>query len=164
MDKAVQEAVSEQVGKELYAAYLYLAMSAHFDRKSLVGFSRWMRMQAQEELTHAMRLFDFMNNRGATVRLSAIDSPPSEFGPPLAVFEEALAHERQVSELIHRLYDLALQNHDHATQLELQWFITEQVEEEKQVSTIADQVRMAGDNEAAILILDRELGARSGTA
>ena len=131
MDQAVQDAVSEQIGKEFYAAYLYLATSAHFDRTSLLGFSRWMRLQAQEELSHAMRLFDFMNSSGTVVRLGSIDEPPSEFGKPLPVFEAALAHEREVSDLIHRLYDLAVQKHDHATQLELQWFITEQMEEEK---------------------------------
>lgn len=164
MDQAVQDAVSEQIGQELYAAYFYLAGSAHFDRKSLLGFSRWMRMQAQEELGHAMRLFDFMNGRSAIVRLGPIEAAPSEFGTPLSLFEGALAKERQVSELIHRLYDLALQKHDHATQLELQWFITEQVEEEKMIGTIVDQLRMAGDNEAAVLILDRELGTRAAAS
>jgi ferritin len=164
MDRAVEDAVSEQIGQEFDAAYFYLGVSAHFDRKSLLGFSRWMRMQAQEELGHAMRLFDFMNGRSATVRLGTINPAPSEFGTPLSLFETALAKERQVSELIHRLYDLALQKHDHATQLELQWFITEQVEEEKLIGTVVDQLRMAGDNEAAVLMLDRELGARTPAA
>ena len=161
MDQAVQDAVSEQIGQEFFAAYFYLAASGHFDRKSLLGFSRWMRTQAREELTHAMRLFDFMNGRNALVRLGAIPAAPVDFGAPVSLFEAALQHERKVSELIHRLYDLALQKHDHATQLELQWFITEQVEEEKLMSTIVDQLRMAGDNEAAVLMLDRELGART---
>ena len=163
MDNAVQDAVSEQIGQEFHAAYFYLAISAHFDRKSLLGFSRWMRLQAQEELGHAMRLFDFMNGRSAIVRLDAVAAPPSEFGTPVKLFEAALAHERKVSELIHKLYDLAVQKHDHATQLELQWFITEQVEEEKTIGTVVDQLRMAGDNEAAVLMLDRELGARAAT-
>src|SRR5262245_62104223 len=118
MDPGVQDAVSEQIGQELYAAYFYLAISAHFDRRSLLGFSRWMRLQAQEELGHAMRLFDFMNGRSATVRLGPVEAPPSDFGTPLSLFELALTNERRVSELIHRLYDLALQKHDHATQLE----------------------------------------------
>ncbi len=98
---------------------------------------------------------------GATSKLGPIEAPPTEFGKPLAVLEAALAHEREVSKLIHRLYDLAVQKHDHAAQLELQWFITEQVEEEKNFGTVVDQVRMAGENEAAILILDREMGARA---
>ena len=160
MDEAVQDAVSRQIGQEFYAAYFYLAMSAHFDHKSLIGFSRWMRMQAQEELRHAVRLFDFVNRRGAAVHLGAVEAPRSDFGTPLSVFEAALGHEQEVTKLIHQLYDLAVQKHDHATQLELQWFITEQVEEEKMVGTVVSQLRMAGNNEAAILILDRELGAR----
>ena len=93
MDEAVQNAVSRQIGKELYAGYFYLAISAHFDRESLLGFSKWMRAQAREELTHAMKLFDFMNHRDATPHLEAIPAPPSEFGPPLGIFETALAHE-----------------------------------------------------------------------
>ncbi len=161
MDQSVQDAVSTQIGKELYAGYFYLAISAHFDRKSLLGFSRWMRAQAQEELIHAMKLFDFMNHRAATPKLKAIPAPPTKFGHPLALFETALAHEQEVSGLIHQLYDLAVKKHDHATQLELQWFITEQVEEEKQVGTIVDQLRMAGDNQAALLMLDREMGVRA---
>lgn len=161
MHHVVREALSEQIGKELYAAYFYLATSAHFDRRSLLGFSKWMRMQAQEELGHAMRLFDFMNGAGATPLLGSIDAPPAEFGKPLSVLEAALEHERQVSSLIHDLYDLAIKNHDHAAQLELQWFITEQVEEERLLGTVVEQVRMAGDNQAAMLILDRELGSRT---
>ncbi|MBW3533698.1 MAG: ferritin [Gemmatimonadetes bacterium] len=163
MDDAVQDAVNEQIGKEFYAGYLYLAMSAHFERESLLGFARWMRVQAQEELEHAMKLFGFMNQRGATVQLRSVDAPPTGFEAPLSLFEQALEHEREVSRLIHKLYDLAVQKHDHATQLELQWFITEQVEEEANVGTVVDQLRMAGDNEAAILMLDRELGQRTLT-
>ncbi len=161
MDEAVQDAVSRQIGQELYAGYFYLAISAHFDRRSLLGFSRWMRMQAQEELTHAMKLLDFMNHRDATPRLEAVPAPPSEFGQPLALFETALAHEQEVSRMIHDLYDLTVKKHDYATQLELQWFITEQVEEEKMVGTIVEQLRMAGDNKAALLMLDRDLGERA---
>ena len=161
MDDGVQRALSEQIGQELYAAYLYLAMSAHFDRKSLLGFSKWMRFQAEEELGHAMRLFEYMNRRGAVVTLASVEAPPAEFGPPLQSFQNALEHERKVSDMIHGLYDLAVSKHDHATQLELNWFITEQVEEEDAIGTIVDQLRMAGDNEAAIFILDRELATRA---
>jgi ferritin len=163
MDTAVQDALNEQIGKELYAGYLYLAMSAHFELKSLLGFAKWMRMQAEEELGHGMRLFDYMNRRGAVVAFGGVDAPPGEFGGPLKNFETALEHERKVTELIHELYDLAVAKHDHATQLELQWFITEQVEEEDSIGTIVDQLRMAGENEAAIFMLDRELAARTTT-
>ena len=160
MKKSVRDAVNRQIGHEFKAGYLYLAMSAHFDRVSLVGFASWMREQAQEELEHAMKLFDFMNHRGAKVELPGVDAPPTDFGSPLEIFEEALEHEEKVTRLIHELYDLCLDEHDHATQLELNWFITEQVEEEASIGTIVDQLRMAGENEAAILMLDRELGAR----
>jgi len=162
MDEAVRDGVNRQIGKEFKAGYLYLAMSAHFERASLVGFASWMREQAQEELAHAMKLFDFMNHRGAVVELPAVDAPPTDFGTPLEIFEEALRHEEEVTRLIHELYDLCAERHDHATQLELNWFITEQVEEEASVGTIVDQLRMAGSNEAAVLMLDRELGARGG--
>ena len=161
MDSGVQDAINEQIGQEFYAAYLYLAMSAHFELKSLLGFARWMRFQAKEELEHAMRLFDYMNRRGAEVVFGGIEAPHNEFGGPLKNFETALAHEKKVTKLIHDLYDLAVSKHDHATQLELQWFITEQVEEEDSIGTIVDQLRMAGDNEAAIFILDRELATRT---
>lgn len=161
MDKAVQDALNQQIGKELYAAYLYLAMSARFELKSLLGFGKWMRLQAEEELRHALRLFDYMNRRSAVIVFGGVDAPPEEFGGPLEAFQTALEHERKVTELIHRLYDLAVDKHDHATQLELQWFVTEQVEEEDSIGTIVDQLKMAGDNEAAIFILDRDLAARS---
>ena len=164
MDEAVQDAVSRQIGKELYAGYFYLAISAHFDRVSLLGFSRWMRVQAQEELAHAIRLFDFMNHRGASPRLDGVAAPPTDFGSPLSLLETALAHEQEVTGLIHELYDLAVKKHDHATQLELQWFITEQVEEENVVNTVVDRLRMAGENRAALLMLDREMGERAATA
>ncbi|MDT8370002.1 MAG: ferritin [Longimicrobiales bacterium] len=161
MDRAVQDALNEQIGQEFYAAYLYLAMSAHFGSKSLLGFAKWMRLQAEEEVAHAMRLFDHMNRRGATVKFGGVDAPPAEFGNPLEIFRTALEHEKKVSGMIHELYDLAVEKHDHASQLELQWFITEQVEEEDSVQTIVDQLKMAGENEAAIFMLDRELSGRS---
>jgi len=162
MDDAVRAAVNRQIGHELKAGYLYLAMSAHFERASLVGFAMWMRGQAQEELEHAMKLFDFMNHRGAKVELGAVPAPPADFGTPSQIFHAALEHEKEVTQLIHELYDLCVEKHDHATQLELNWFITEQVEEEASVGTVVDQLRMAGDNEAAVLMLDRELGTRGG--
>lgn len=160
MDDAVRDAMNRQIGHEFKAGYLYLAMSSHFERESLLGFATWMREQAQEELEHAMKLFDFMNHRGTKVELGSVDAPPADFGKPLEIFEAALEHEKEVTRLIHELYDLCVEKHDHATQLELNWFITEQVEEEASVGTVVDQLRMAGDNEAAILMLDRELGAR----
>jgi ferritin len=160
MDQEMQDALNQQINKELFAAYLYLAMCAHFESRSLNGFARWMRAQAREELDHAMRIFDHLNERGAKVELAALDEPSRDFGEPVGVFQQALDHEKAVTRTIHRLYDMAMKKHDHATQLLLEWFITEQVEEEDSVGTVVDQLRMAGDNQAAILMLDRELGAR----
>jgi len=160
MDQEMQDALNRQVNKELFAAYLYLSMCAHFESRSLNGFARWMRAQAQEELDHAMRIFDHLNERGARVELAALDEPSREFGDPAEVFQQALDHEKAVTQMIHQLYDMAMEKHDHATQLLLEWFITEQVEEEDSVGTVVDQLRMAGDNQAAILMLDRELGGR----
>jgi len=160
MDQKMQEALNGQINKELFAAYLYLAMCAHFEARSLDGFASWMRGQAREELDHAMRIFDHMNDRGARVELAALDRPAGEFGSPLEAFETSLEHEREVTKRIHKLYDMAVEKHDHATQLLLEWFINEQVEEEDSVGTVVDQLRMAGKNEAAVLMLDRELGAR----
>lgn len=160
MKQAVQEAVNEQIKHELASAYVYLSMSAHFEAENLPGFAKWMRVQAQEELGHALRLFDYVNHRGGRVVLHAIDQPPHQFSTPLSIFEHALEHELKVTQLIEQLYEKAVEHKDYATQVEVQWFISEQVEEEDSASLIVDQLRMAGDNRAALLMLDRALGAR----
>lgn len=160
MDQEMQDALNRQMNRELFAAYLYLSMCAHFESRSLNGFGQWMREQAREEMEHAMRIFDHMLDRGAQVELDGLDRPAGRFGSPLEAFEAALEHEKKVSAAIHELYDMAVEKHDHATQLLLEWFINEQVEEEDMVGTVVDQIRMAGDNQAALLMLDRELGAR----
>ncbi|MCI0437462.1 MAG: ferritin [Gemmatimonadetes bacterium] len=164
MDKKVQQAINQQIGHELESAYLYLAMSAHFETASLPGFARWMRLQAQEELGHAIRLFDYMHDRGGRIELQAIAGPPAEFGDPLSIFEAALKHEQKVTRLIHKLNELAGEKKDTATQVFLQWFITEQVEEEKNASAAVEQLRMAGSAPAALLMLDGRLGARSAAS
>jgi ferritin len=161
MKQAVQDAVNEQIKHELSSAYVYLSMSAHFEGENLPGFARWMRMQAQEELGHAMRLFDYVNQRGGQVILQAIEQPPHEFSSPLSIFEQALEHETKVTQLIEQLYETAVQHKDYATQVQMQWFITEQVEEEDSASLIVDQLKMAGNDRAALLMLDRQLGART---
>ena len=160
MNEKVLDGLNRQINREFFAAYLYLSMSAEFDRRSLDGFAAWMRAQAREEMTHAMRLVDHLLERGAKVTLDAIEKPDASFDSALEAFEAALEHESKVTEWIHELYDLAVEHHDHPAQLVLEWFVTEQVEEEDSVGTVVDQLRMAGDNQAAILMLDRELGAR----
>jgi ferritin len=160
MNKDVRTAINEQINREFYAAYLYLAMAAHFDVEALDGFASWMRLQAKEELGHAMRLYDYLLERGAHVELHAIEAPPLKFGSPLSVAELALQHERQVSKSINAIYALAHNEGDYATQVQLQWFVTEQVEEEHSAETMVERLRMASDSRAALLILDREVAAR----
>lgn len=161
MDEKVEQAFNAQIKHELDSAYIYLAMCAQFEAANLPGFARWMRMQAQEEVGHAMRLYEHVNDRGGRVILEGIDKPPTEFGTPVEVFEKALNHERKVSALIRDLYEVAVAENDYAAQIELQWFITEQVEEEKSAGDIVDQLRMVGENTAALLMMDRQLGART---
>jgi ferritin len=160
LKKPVQDAINQQIKNELYSAYLYLSMSAYCEESNLPGFAHWMRMQSQEEVTHGMKLFDFLLDRGGRVVLEAIDKPPADFGSPVDVMQRSLEHERQVTGMIERLYELALKENDYATQAALQWFVTEQVEEEKNASTILEQLRMVGDNRTALLMLDMELGKR----
>ena len=160
MNAAVQDAFNEQIKNELFSGYLYLAMSAHFDHENFPGFAHWMRIQAQEELAHTVRMFDYVLRRGGRVELQGIEAPTTDFGPPLSLFESVLEHERTVTGMIHRLFELSGKEGDWAAQQELQWFIAEQVEEEDVAGTVRDQVRMAGDDQAALLMLDQQLGTR----
>jgi ferritin len=160
LGKKVQDAINEQIKNELYSGYLYLAMSAYFEAKNLPGFAHWMRMQAEEEQEHALKFFDFVNDRGARVVLQAIDQPPVEWESPLAVFEQTLEHEQKVTGLINQLYELALEENDYPTQVMLQWFIDEQVEEEKNATGIVETLRLAGDKGQALIMMDRALGRR----
>ena len=160
MNDDVRSAINDQINREFFAGYLYLAMAAHFDVEALDGFARWMRLQAKEELGHALRLYDYLLERGARVELQAIEAPPLKFGAPLSIAEQALEHEREVSKSINRIYALAHEKGDYATQVQLQWFVTEQVEEEHSAETMVERLRMAGDNRAALLILDREVATR----
>ena len=160
LSKKLQDAMNEQIKNELYSAYLYLSMSAYCEAANLPGFGHWMRMQAQEEEAHAMKFYDFIHERGGRVVLQAIDQPPLEFPSPLAVFEQTLEHEQKVTGMIHDLYTLAVEEKDYASQIFLQWFVTEQVEEEDSASQILETLKMIGDKGHALLMLDRELGKR----
>lgn len=161
MDRELVTAFNAQIKHELDSAYLYLAMSAHFEAENLPGFAKWMRLQATEEQAHAMRIFDYLNERGERVVLEAVDRPSSEFGSTLAIFEAALEHEKKVTGLIHALYDLASRKKDYAAQVMLHWFIEEQVEEENSAGEVVHQLRMIGDNPAALLMMDRQMGSRT---
>lgn len=160
ISQAMQDAINKQIRDELYSAYLYLSMAAYFETTSLPGFASWMRMQSQEEVSHAMKLFDFVNERGGRVTLHAIDQPPLEFESPQAVFEATYEHEQKVTGLIHDLYELALEEKDYPAQVMLHWFIDEQVEEEDAVSAILDVLERVGDKGQGLVMLDRELGQR----
>ena len=154
------KAINAQINAEFYSSYLYLAVSAHFESMSLAGMASWMRMQAQEEMFHGMRMYDFVHERGGQVVLAAISKPPASWKTPLAVFGEVLKHEQKVTALINELVNHALDERDHATNIFLQWFVTEQVEEEASVSAIVDKLKMIGKDANGLFVLDQELGQR----
>ena len=156
----MQEALNRQVNAELYASYLYLSAAAWFESKSLGGFAGWMKAQVGEELQHAMRFFNHINERGGQVTLAALAAPPSDFGSALGAFEAAYEHEQKVTGMINDLVDLAITERDHAANAMLQWFVTEQVEEEEQTSSAVERLRLADGNPNALLMLDTEFGAR----
>lgn len=160
LPKKVESAFNDQIRAELQAAYLYLAMAADCERQSLPGCASWLRSQWEEEIAHAMRFYDFIIDRDGTVELKALDSPNVSFGSPLAVFEKALENERQVTASINSLYELVQKERDFASQPLLDWFVTEQVEEEATVGQIVDDLRRVGDQGEGLFLLDKELGRR----
>lgn len=160
LSTTVQEAMNDQIKHEFDSAYIYLSMAAYCESANLPGFAHWLGVQAREEVEHAMKFYGFIHDRGGRVQLRALDQPPTEFGSVLGVFEQALAHERQISGLINQLYGLAAGEQDYASQAFLQGFVTEQVEEEKNVGSVVETLKMVGDRTDALLMLDRELGAR----
>jgi ferritin len=162
ISQKLQDAMNSQIQAELYSAYLYLSMSAYCESKNLGGFAHWMKMQYQEETSHAMKFMDYLQERGGTVALKAIEAPPTEFGTPLEVFEQTLAHEIHVTNLINKLYEAALEEKDYAAQIFLQWFINEQVEEEASATAVLERLKIIGDKSTgAILYLDKELRKRA---
>ncbi len=161
LPKAVQDAINDQINAELNSAYLYLSMSAYCTAANWTGSARWMRIQTQEELSHAMKLFDYVADRGGRATLRPLSQPPTEFKSFHNIFQQVLEHEQEVTKKIHRLYELAVKENDYATQVMLQWFITEQVEEEKTVSEILAQLKIIGEQSTALFMLDRHLGSRA---
>nr|BAL58476.1 ferroxidase [Candidatus Acetothermum autotrophicum] len=161
LSKRLQAALNEQIVRELESAYVYLSMCAYFEVQNLRGMAHWMRLQAQEELKHAMKIFDFVNDRGGRVELGAIAKPPVDFKSPLDAFQKALAHEQKITKCINDLYDLADDEDDYPTEVMLHWFIDEQVEEEKSASEIVEQLKLIGESGAGLLILDQKLAQRT---
>lgn len=162
INKTMQDAINDQIHKELYSAYLYLSMAAYFEDKNLPGFAHWMRAQEAEEREHAMKLYDLLAERGGRVILKAIDAPKTEWASTLEVAEEVVAHEAKVTASIYALYETALKEKDYPTQVALQWFITEQVEEEKNAAEIVANLKLIEAHGTAVLMLDRQLGKRGG--
>ncbi len=162
--RKVQDAMNDQIQRELESAYIYLAMAAYFDSVNLPGFAHWMKVQFQEEQAHAFKFYDFVNDRGGQVLLQAIGQPPVKFQSPLDAFEKALAHEEKITGHINDLYALATEEKDIASQNLLQWFVEEQVEEEKNAGDIVDMLKKIGDSYHALIMLDRELGQRQPPA
>ena len=160
----IQEAFNVQINNELYSAHLYLSMAAYFESVSLPGFAHWMRLQFEEETSHALKLFDYVNDRDGRVTLYAVEQPPIEFESPHTVMRMALEHEKSVTEMINNLYALAVAERDHASHVLLEWFITEQVEEEKTLDDIVDHMALIGDDGTGLLILDGRLAARTSEA
>ena len=160
MNKKMEKALNDQIVAELYSAYLYLSMSADFEAKSLGGFANWMRVQAQEEVSHAMKFFDYVNERGGTVKLGAIDGPKTAWKTPLEAFEDAYNHEVKVTGMIHKLVKLAMEVDDYATLQMLQWFVEEQVEEEASADEIVQKLKLAKDAPGVMYMLDKEMAAR----
>lgn len=160
LSKKIENALNEQIKYEYYSSYIYLSMSAYCDSINMQGFATWMRKQSEEEMTHALRLFDFVLNRDGKVKLKSIPEPPSKYSSLEKIFKQVYEHEIEVTGMINKLYELATKENDHATAVELQWFIQEQVEEERTTKDIWEKLKLAGNNITALLILDRELPER----
>ncbi|MGC8778811.1 MAG: ferritin [Candidatus Caldatribacteriaceae bacterium] len=160
--KKLEQAVNEQIKHEIYSGYLYLAMAAQCESMNLNGFAHWLKVQAKEELGHAMKLYDFVNDRGGRVVLEAIDKPPVEYKSLQAMFEAVYEHEQKVTGLINKLYELAKAENDYPLQVHLQWFIDEQVEEEKNATEILARLKLVGESGSGLMMLDKVLGEREG--
>jgi len=161
ISKAMQAAVNEQINKELYSSYLYLSMAAYFENKNLPGFAKWMHIQSDEERGHGMKLYGHLVDRNGRVSLKAIAAPVTEWKTNLEAFKEVQVHEQEVTASINSLYELALKEKDYPMQVLLQWFINEQVEEEKNAADIVQQLELIDAHGTAVLMLDHQLGKRS---
>jgi len=160
--KKMEDALNSQINEELFSAYLYLSMAAYFHAEGLDGMASWMRLQAKEEVEHALKIFDHLVERGGKVTLKAIAEPQREWDSPLAAFRAAYEHERYITGKIHELVDLAQAERDHAAFQMLQWFVAEQVEEEDQTKKAVELLERVGPDGRGILMIDQRLGARAG--
>ncbi len=161
LSKPMLSALNDQINAEYYSSYLYLSMAAYCEEIALKGFAHWFRIQSQEEMVHVMKFFDYVVDRKGRVELMPIEGPPTAWDSPLAVFEASLKHEQYVTSRIHKLAEQAITDHDHATHTLLEWFLTEQVEEEATVDQIVSQLKMVKDAPAGLFLMDRELAQRT---
>ena len=157
----IQKALNDQINAEFVAAYIYLSMSAYFTSVNLNGFASWMLAQAQEEMGHAMRIYNFVNDREGKIQLKQVAAPPATWKTPLDAFQAAYAHEQKVTGMIYDIVDLSLKERDHATNSYMQWFVNEQVEEEATASDVVNKLKLVGDDANGLFLLDRDLGTRS---
>lgn len=164
LSEKMEKALNKQVNAEFYSSYLYLSMAADFEAKTLEGFASWMRIQAQEEWSHGMKIYNYILEKGGKVLLEAIDAPQTSWDSPLAVFEATLKHEQHVTSLINDLASLAIDERDHASGIFMQWFVSEQVEEESTASGILEKLKMIGDNPQGLFMMDSNLAARQAPA
>ncbi len=160
ISKRIQDAINEQIVHEFFSSYLYLSMSAYFQGMNLPGFAHWMMIQSSEEYSHALKLYNHIIERGGKVELEAIAKPKGDYKSPLDVMKKVLEHEQKITGLIHTLYELASKEKDYPGQIMLQWFVTEQVEEEKSANEVIHLLKQIGDAPAGLIMLDRQLGAR----
>ncbi len=160
MNKRMEDALNEQVNAEMFSSYLYLSMSAYFADMNLNGFANWMRVQAQEELAHAMKFFDYINERSVRIELKAIEQPRKEWGSVIEAMEETYKHEQLITSLINNLVNVAIEEKDHATNNFLQWFVSEQVEEEAHANELLSELKMIDGKGPALFMIDRELKNR----
>ena len=163
ISKKLQDAINYQINKEIFSEYYYLSMAAYLSSQGLAGFENFFLIQVQEERFHAMKMYNFLNERGGRVILSQIDSPKIEFKSPLEVFELAYEHEQFVTKLINDLMDIAISENDHAAKSFLNWFVDEQVEEEASMEGIVNKLKLIGGKGNGLLMIDKELGARTFT-
>ena len=160
LGKKILDELNKQINREMYSAYLYMSMSAYSEYTGLKGFANWFMVQYKEEMEHAMRIYHYINDQGEQVKLMAIEEPPAVFESPLDMFEKTLTHEQFITKSINDLVDVAIEEKDHATNIFLQWFVTEQIEEESNDNDIISQLKLIGDDGNGLLMLDKELGMR----
>jgi ferritin len=161
LSKKMEKALNDQLNAELASSYLYLSLAAHFESENLEGFAGWMKVQAQEEVGHAMKIYGYIHSRGGRVLLTTVEAPQTSWKSPQSGFESASAHEKKISQRINDLVELANSENDHASHQFLMWFVAEQVEEEESVGRVVDKLKMVGDAPGGLFMMDRELARRA---